>query len=43
MGCGFALVAASGATRLYERRGAAISMCWVATVAVWLAATGFAW
>ncbi|WP_026930927.1 hypothetical protein [Glycomyces tenuis] len=43
MGCGFALVAASGATRLYERRGAAIGMCWAAAVAVWLAAMAFAW
>src|SRR5690606_14014385 len=43
MGCGFALVAASGATRLYEGRGAAIGLCWAAPVAVWPAAMGFAW
>lgn len=43
MGCGFALAAASGATRLYERRGPAIGLCWAATVAVWLVAMGFAW
>lgn len=43
MGCGFALAAASGATRLYEGRGAAIGLCWAAVLAVWLVAMGFAW
>lgn len=43
MACGFALVAASGATRLYDGRGAAIGLCWAAAVAVWLTAMGFAW
>ncbi|WP_157930715.1 hypothetical protein [Glycomyces xiaoerkulensis] len=43
LACGFALVAASGATRLYERRGAAIGLCWTATGAVLAAALAFAW
>ncbi|GAB3645317.1 hypothetical protein [Glycomyces tarimensis] len=43
MCCGFALVVASGATRLYEGRGAAIGLCWAATGAVWAAAMAFAW
>ncbi|MCH7230687.1 hypothetical protein L0U85_07460 [Glycomyces sp. L485] len=40
---GFALVAASGAARLYEGRGAAIGLCWAATGGVWAAAMAFAW
>ena len=43
MCCGFALVGASGATRLYDGRGAAIGLCWAATGAVWVAAMAFAW
>ncbi len=43
MSCGFALVAASGATRLYEGRGAAIGLCWAASAGVWIAAMAFAW
>ncbi|GAB3236893.1 hypothetical protein GCM10027447_35590 [Glycomyces halotolerans] len=43
MASGFALAAASGATRLYERRGPAIGLCWAATGAVLAAALAFAW
>jgi hypothetical protein len=43
MGAAFALVAASGAARLYEGRSRAIGLCWVAAGAVLTAALAFAW
>ncbi|RRR99119.1 hypothetical protein [Glycomyces terrestris] len=39
----FALVGASGATRLYEGRSGAIGLCWVFAGAVLAAALAFAW
>jgi hypothetical protein len=39
----FALVAFSGATRLYEGRSQAIGLCWAAAGAVLAVALGFAW
>ncbi|SDE43268.1 hypothetical protein SAMN05216270_12155 [Glycomyces harbinensis] len=43
MAVAFTLVAASGATRLYEGRSAAIGLCWIAAGAVLTAALAFAW
>jgi hypothetical protein len=43
MAAAFALVAVSGATRLYEGRSGAIGLCWVAAGAVLAAALAFAW
>jgi hypothetical protein len=39
----FALVAVSGAQRLYERRGAATGLCWTTAAAVLACAMAFAW
>lgn len=43
MAAAFALVAVSGASRLYEGRSAAIGLCWAAAGAVLAAALAFAW
>ncbi|MEU6858377.1 hypothetical protein AB0B28_05815 [Glycomyces sp. NPDC046736] len=43
MAAAFALVAVSGATRLYEGRSAAIGLCWAAAGAVLAFALAFAW
>jgi hypothetical protein len=43
MAAAFALVAVSGATRLYEGRSGAIGLCWAAAGAVLAAALAFAW
>lgn len=43
MAAAFALVAASGATRLYDHRSGAVGLCWVFAGAVLAAALAFAW
>jgi hypothetical protein len=43
MAVAIALVAASGATRLYEGRSGAVGLCWAAAGAVLAAALAFAW
>ncbi|MDA1360694.1 hypothetical protein O1R50_13770 [Glycomyces luteolus] len=43
MAAAFALVAVSGATRLYEGRSAAVGLCWAAAGAVLAVALAFAW
>ncbi len=43
MAAAFALVAVSGATRLYEGRSRAIGLCWASAGAVLAAALAFAW
>jgi hypothetical protein len=43
MASAFALVAASGATRLYDGRSSAIGLCWVAAGGVLAVTLAFAW
>jgi hypothetical protein len=43
MASAFALVGASGATRLYDGRLGAIGLCWVASGAVLAVTMAFAW
>jgi hypothetical protein len=43
MASAFALVGASGATRLYDGRSGAIGLCWAAAGAVLAVTLAFAW